>query len=43
MKDADYFDDQALFANKMVQAESLLHRMEQAARSFGLNINLNKT
>ena len=42
MTDTDYVDDLALLVNKSTQAESLLHGLEQAARSIGLNVNLDK-
>ena len=40
---ADYVDDLALLANTLAQAESLVHRMEQAAGTIGLHVNTNKT
>ena len=39
MTDADYIDDQALLTNTSAQAESLLHRLEQAARSIRFYTN----
>ena len=41
--DADYGDDIALFANTPVQAESLLHSLEQEAASIDLHVNADKT
>ena len=41
--DADYADDLALLTNKPAQAESLLHSLEQAAKSNNLGMNANKT
>ena len=38
-----YADYLMLLANAPVQAESLLHSLEQAAGSIGLHINANKT
>ena len=35
--DADYIDDLALLANTPMQAESLLHSLEQEAQGIGLN------
>ena len=34
MTDADYADDLMLLANTLAQAESLLHRLEQAEECF---------
>ena len=39
----DYVEDLALLVNKSVQAESLLHSLEQAANEIGLYVNANKT
>ena len=39
---ADYADDKAL-ANTPIQAESRLHRLEQATGSIGLHVNTDKT
>ena len=41
--DADYANDHALLENTPVQAESLLHILEQVAGSIGLYVNANKT
>ena len=41
--DADYADDITLLANTPVQAESLLHCLEQAAGSIDLHVNVDKT
>ena len=41
--DADYSDDLALLANIPAQAESLLHRLEQASRGIGLYVNSDTT
>ena len=43
MTDADYADDLALLTNTSAQVKSLLHNLEQAAGSIGLNVNANKT
>ena len=43
MTDADYADNVALIANTPTQAESQLHWLEQAVRSIGLYVNVNKT
>ena len=43
IKDTDYADDLALLANIPAQVESLLHSLEQVARSIGLYMNANKT
>ena len=40
---ADYADDLVLLANTPIQAESLLHSLEQAAGVIGLYMNTNKT
>ena len=40
--DADYADDRALLSNAPVQAETLLHSLEQAATSIGLHVNSHK-
>ena len=40
--DADYTVDLALLANTLAQAESLVHRLEQAAGDIGLDTNANK-
>ena len=37
--DAEDADDMALLANTPTQAESLLHRLEQAARNISLHVN----
>ena len=39
----DYADDIALLANTPAQAETLLHRLEQAAAGIGLLVNAKKT
>ena len=39
MTDADEADDLALLVNTPAQVESLLHNLEQAAGSIGLNVN----
>ena len=41
--DADYADDIAILANTPDQAETLLHSLERAAASIGLNVNAHKT
>ena len=41
--DADYADDLALFADSVTEAQSLLHKLEKAAREIGLNVNSDKT
>ena len=43
MTDADYADDLALLANTYAQAESLLLRLEQAARGNSRYAKANKT
>ena len=43
MTDAHYADDIALLANTLVEAESLLHSLEQTAGGIGRNVNENKT
>ena len=40
--DADYASGIALLANIPTQAESLLHRLEQAAGAIGLHVNAEK-
>ena len=40
--DANYADDIAILANAPAQAETLLHRLEQAAASIGLHVNAHK-
>ena len=40
--DVDYAGDLALLVNASAQAESLLHKLEQAARGIGLYINSDK-
>ena len=42
MIDTDYANDIAFLANSLVQAESLLHSLQQAPRGFGLYWNANK-
>ena len=42
MTDADYADNQALFANKPALTESLLYSLEEAARGIGNYVNANK-
>ena len=42
MVDADYADDLVLLVNTSVQAESLLHSLEQAG-GIGLYVKANKT
>ena len=37
--DADYADDLALFADKITDAEKLLHSLEEAAAGIGLYVN----
>ena len=37
--DADHADDIALFVNTPIQAESLLHSLEQAAGGIGFHVN----
>ena len=41
--DADFADDLALLSNDMVQAQTLLTRLEKAAETIGLHINSKKT
>ena len=41
--DADYTDDLELLTTIHAQAESLLHSLEQTARSIGLYLNSDKT
>ena len=41
--DADYVDDMAIRANTPVQAETLLHSLEEAAVGIGLHVNEHKT
>ena len=41
--EADYADDIALLENRPVQAETLLHILEQAAACIGLHVNADKT
>ena len=41
--DADYADDVALLANTPIQAESLLHSLEQAVDSISFHVNADKT
>ena len=41
--DAEYADDIALLVNTPAQAEYLLHSLEQAVASIGLNVNSHKT
>ena len=41
--DADYADDKTLLANAPAQAETLLHSLEWAAASIGLDFNAHKT
>ena len=41
--DTDHTDDIALLANTPAQAETLLHRVERAAGSIGLQVNADKT
>ena len=43
MTDADYVDDIALLADTPVQAESLLHSLEQVAGGIGFHVNTDKT
>ena len=40
--DVDYVDDIALLANTPIQPKTLLHGLEQAAASIGLNVNADK-
>ena len=40
--DADNVDDLAFFANTLAQAQSLLNRLKQAARSIGFYVNSDK-
>ena len=40
--DASYIDDIVLLANISMQAESLLHSLEQAAGGIGLHVNADK-
>ena len=39
----DYANDIGLLANSPSQAETLLHRLEQAAGGIGLHVNADKT
>ena len=41
--DANYADDIAILANAPHQAETLLHNLERAAESIGLDVNAHKT
>ena len=41
--DADYADDIALFADKIDEAETLLHALEEASAEIGLYVNAKKT
>ena len=41
--DANYADDIAILANTSNQAETVLHRIEQAAAGIGLHVNAHKT
>ena len=41
--DADYADDLALFSNNCKDAERMLHLLESAAATIGLNVNAGKT
>ena len=41
--DADYTDDIAILANTPNQAETLLHRLEQATVGIDLHVNAHKT
>ena len=41
--DADFADDLALLSNDMVQAQTLLTRLETAAETIGLHLNIKKT
>ena len=41
--DADYADDIAILTNTPDQAETLLHSLERAAASIGLDVNAHKT
>ena len=41
--DADYTDDLAILANTPNQAETLLHRLEQAVAGISLHVNAHKT
>ena len=41
--DTDYTDDMTFIANTLVQAESLLHILEQAACIIGLQVSTDKT
>ena len=40
--DTDYADDIAIMANTPMQAETLLHSLEQAAAGIGLHVNAQK-
>ena len=42
MTDEDYADDPVFLINTPAQDEFILHSMEEAARSIGLNINTKK-
>jgi hypothetical protein len=41
--DADYADDIALFVDKILDAEKLLHTLEEASAGIGLYVNARKT
>ena len=41
--DADYADDLAFLENTPIQAEILLHSLEQTAAGIGLHVNADKT
>ena len=41
--DADYADDIAILVNTPNQAETLLHRLEEAAADNGLHVNVHKS
>ena len=41
--DADYANDIGILANTSIQAETVLHSLEQAAVSIGLHVNAHKT
>ena len=43
MTDADYADDIVLMSDTLQDAQTLLHRVEEAALDVGLSINTKKT
>ena len=43
MIDVNYADNLVFLANIPAQADSLIYKLEQAARGVGFNVNLDKT